>query len=58
MTLDPDRDTRHHKVPSQPCDMEDGCGAAAGEPCLPGCPSLAYDQDDPTYLDYLASMAD
>lgn len=25
------------------CDMSDGCGAQAGEPCEPGCPSLAFD---------------
>lgn len=25
------------------CDMADGCGAAAGAPCEPGCPSLATD---------------
>jgi N12 class adenine-specific DNA methylase len=28
------------------CDMPDGCGAAAGEPCLPGCPSRATDEGD------------
>jgi hypothetical protein len=27
----------------QPCDMPDGCGAPAGQPCRPGCPSLAND---------------
>jgi hypothetical protein len=29
------------------CDMPDGCGAAAGQPCEPGCPSLAADPNGP-----------
>src|SRR3954465_7968152 len=28
------------------CDMSDGCGAAAGTACTPGCPSRATDEYD------------
>jgi hypothetical protein len=28
--------------------MPDGCGAAAGQPCEPGCPNLAADPNDLT----------
>lgn len=34
---------RFHDAPA--CDMPDGCGAPAGEPCEPGCPSLAFDPE-------------
>ena len=36
------------------CDMPDGCGAAAGQPCEPGCPSLAADPDPGVPTAFLA----
>lgn len=31
------------ELAAPPCDMADGCGAAAGRVCEPGCPSWASD---------------
>lgn len=34
----------HPLNPAPACDMPDGCGAPAGQPCQPGCPSIATDE--------------
>ena len=51
----PDGAAGDHWSGAAACDMSDGCGAAAGQPCEPGCPSLAMDPDGSTFEDFRAA---